>query len=426
MSFEELDKKIRDASDMHQPSYNEKAWTKMERMLNRHLPQKKEYKKRYFFWVIAFLVSTPLLMIWLSRDLPENKDGTHTRKENLLKTIPQAIPKESAANGNGKNISETLLGNAVSIPVKKPITGNITTIKTPKQKNSTGNFKTVDSHYPDHPIQSKSFQPDITNAFLRNKNILNPLKQSAVERMNGNILFDKNTLAKYYNNDLRADVPLIISPISNDDNFLGGKRSFAQKLFIAVSAGPSVSSVNMNNPGKLTTLYGGSIKYALNNKWTIGGGFFINKKIYAAGKDDYQPPAGYWTYYTDLLRVDADCDVYEIPLTISYSFKKTGKHEWLASTGISSYYMKKETYNYLYKNQAGQVLTREWSIENKNMHYFSVLSLSAGYRHHINDRISVLMEPNIKIPLKGVGYGKVKFYNAGTLITLQVKPFAKK
>ena len=431
MSFEELDKKIRDAADMHQPSYNEKAWTKMEHLLDKHLPQKKDHKKRFIFWMMAFIICTSLLMIWLNRDLTGDKPISKTAlektiEENQQKNLPPALQQESALHGNNKDISKMNKEGSDVVHQENATGQNIlASIQTPTKEHATSDFKNMQKHSTGIPFTPASIPSTPGNEFLIIEKSPRSFIQLPAEKLHSNNLFDKNILEKYFNSELHAEIPTILPPIKNDENIFG-KRSFAQKFFIAVSAGPSVSSVGMNNPGKVTALYGGSLKYALSNKWTIGGGFFVNKKIYAAGKDDYRPPAGYWTYYTDLLNVDADCDVYEIPLTISYSIKKSGNHEWLASTGVSSYFMKKETYDYEYKNQSGQVLNRSWSIENKNLHHFAALTLSAGYRHHINQRTSILIEPNFKIPLKGVGYGKVKFYNAGTMVSLQVKPFAKK
>ena len=105
MSFEELDKKIRDAADMHQPSYNEKAWTKMEHLLDKHLPQKKDHKKRFIFWMMAFIICTSLLMIWLNRDLTGDKLISKTAlektiEENQQKNLPPALKQESTFHGN--------------------------------------------------------------------------------------------------------------------------------------------------------------------------------------------------------------------------------------------------------------------------------------------------------------------------------------
>ena len=38
MQFDEFDKKAKEAADHHHPAYDEQAWAKMEKKLNKHLP----------------------------------------------------------------------------------------------------------------------------------------------------------------------------------------------------------------------------------------------------------------------------------------------------------------------------------------------------------------------------------------------------
>jgi hypothetical protein len=123
-------------------------------------------------------------------------------------------------------------------------------------------------------------------------------------------------------------------------------------------------------------------------------------------------------------KVDADCRVYEIPLSLSYHIGRSSKQNLFVSAGISSYLMKKETYNYYYKYTAtGPTVTRKYSISDKNNHYFSVFNLSAGFQKNIGSSISVMAEPYIKIPLSGVGFGKVKLNSGGVLFSVNIRPF---
>jgi len=121
--------------------------------------------------------------------------------------------------------------------------------------------------------------------------------------------------------------------------------------------------------------------------------------------------------------VDADCKVYEIPLTVYYSFKEKNHHHWFAALGSSSYLMKKETYHYLYKTQTGNMLYRGWTLKNKNQHYFSVITLSGGYSYQLSKTFSLMAEPYIKIPTQGIGFGKVKLKSTGIMFTLSAAPF---
>lgn len=128
----------------------------------------------------------------------------------------------------------------------------------------------------------------------------------------------------------------------------------------------------------------------------------------------------------NLTQIDASCKIYEIPLSLYYNFAPSKKHSWLAGAGLSSFLMKSETYDYQYKTPAGQSYTYVKTINNQNKHYFSVLTLSGGYQHKLNNRVALTAEPYVKLPLGGVGLGKVKLNSTGILVTASIKPFAKK
>ncbi|MBL0183793.1 MAG: hypothetical protein IPP96_16500 [Chitinophagaceae bacterium] len=50
-----MDHIIRDAAENHHPTYNDKAWEKMEAMLDKQLPQKKD-RRKYIFFLLFFLL----------------------------------------------------------------------------------------------------------------------------------------------------------------------------------------------------------------------------------------------------------------------------------------------------------------------------------------------------------------------------------
>jgi hypothetical protein len=183
--------------------------------------------------------------------------------------------------------------------------------------------------------------------------------------------------------------------------------------------------VGLHDAGKVKLTYGAGLSYTM-NRFTIRSGFYVAKKVYTAGPDDYHPPNHYWTYYVDLTKVDADCRVYEIPVTASYNFSESKTHNWFVSAGLSSYLMKKETYGYHYKDPTTQMPGyKDWTLKNGENHIFSILDLSAGYERKLNKRLSVIAEPYFKIPMDGIGFGSIKLNSAGVLFTLSVKPFVK-
>ena len=200
------------------------------------------------------------------------------------------------------------------------------------------------------------------------------------------------------------------------------KKGFAGNFGITVSAGPDLSFIKLNNTGKVTMTYGAGLSYNIKNRLTVRAGFYASKKIYSASPDQYHTPGGNYPY---LAAVDANCKVYEIPVSIAYNFAQRKKHNWFGNVGLSSFIMKKEDYTYNYKTPAGQSYNYYAEVNNQNKHYFAVLTLSAGYHYELSKRISFQAEPYVKLPLAGIGLGKINLNSSGLLFTVTVKPFAK-
>ncbi len=148
--------------------------------------------------------------------------------------------------------------------------------------------------------------------------------------------------------------------------------------------------------------------------------------MYEAAPSDYHPPANFWNYYAQLETVNANCKVIEVPLIANYTFRRNTRYAWFASAGLSSYFMKKETYLYHSKIAPGQYQDKSYTLKNKNNHYLSSLRLSAGYEQTLNRNISLSAEPYLNLPLSGIGFGKIKLNSAGLLFSVSVKPFVKK
>ena len=55
MQSEDFDKKIKEAAEHHHPAYDEKAWDKMEKKLDKHMPTEKDDRRRVFFFLLLFL-----------------------------------------------------------------------------------------------------------------------------------------------------------------------------------------------------------------------------------------------------------------------------------------------------------------------------------------------------------------------------------
>ena len=83
--------------------------------------------------------------------------------------------------------------------------------------------------------------------------------------------------------------------------------------------------------------------------------------------------------------------------------------------------MKQEDYQFYFKGQSGNDTTRAAGFKNNSNHYFSSINLSAGIEQKVNARVSITAEPQIKIPVRGIGFGKIKLDGIGMLLSVKIK-----
>ncbi len=463
MQSEKFDNKIREAAGHHQPAYDEKAWGKMEKLLNKYLPQEKDDRRRFILFFLLFLLLGGSAFVLISKPWQKNKSIATVIQE----AQPPIIIQPSTISSSDKN---------------KKSTGELRKINQTQQGNENPNNSTISSK-----AITKEGQPVAETEFITKKKVVNTFNSSSkhkkinnktgkivsatgeskesqdnaslqidqlekksennLKTISGNIIvtdinsnnINKLTINKEIatvdsaqkeskepaNNESIKTTNDVVAKLPADKN-TKVKNKKNSSFYFSLSAGPDISFAGSDKFGKAKLLTGAGVGYTFNGSFTVRTGIYTGRKIYSASPDEYHPPAGFWAYYTYLQKVTADCKVIEIPIAVSYNFGKSSKQNWFISTGLSSYLMKKETYAYYYKQTpTGQTLTGNWTIENKNKHYFSILTLSGGYQRSISKYVSIMVEPYIKLPLSGIGYGKVKLNSGGLLFSVGIKPFAK-
>ncbi len=200
--------------------------------------------------------------------------------------------------------------------------------------------------------------------------------------------------------------------ITNVDNPSAEKKKKQKRGFDAgITLGPDYNAVMSLKAGRLGFGGGLLIRYHINNNFYLSTGASYNKKLYGAEDKDYNSP--YPTYYK---KIDADCNVLDIPLNVHYSFLHKPKSTWSAMVGASSYFMVKEKYEYY--TYSGGKYRREYN--NDNQHYFSVLNLGVNYERNTGGIIKWGVQPYVKLPLAGVGQGSVKLLSAGVSFQVTV------
>jgi len=419
MWSDKIDKKIQDAASDQQPPFQEKDWNRMEALLDTHLPQEKK-KRPFLLWLIFLLLAgTPVLLMLT----------TYKRPPDL---VAEKISSPAKAPTGNPSVTE----NSLTVPemhgetekaVNEPSTSRTGSFQRPlfaidahkigEQQDSRKEAGKVISApaLPDgksnEPSASLKATEEITAA--QEKPTINALAVPATIDTT-----TKKDTAEKNNPSSKEEEPVVKNK--------SPKNSKQGKLQINFSAGPDLSMIGMDKAGQWKMQYGIGLGYALSERWQIRTGFLASRKLYTADSSDYHPPKNFWSYYPNLQKIDANCLVFEIPLNVVYTFPSVKKHDWFVSAGVSSYLMKKENYEYYYKNSWGQPAYRSWDIENENNHFFSILQLSGGYQYRFSERFSLMAEPYFKVPLSGVGFGKVKLNNTGVLFTVGYRPFLRK
>jgi len=481
MQFDDFDKKIKEAAEHHHPAYEEKAWDKMEKLLDKHLPNEKEDKRRIFFLLLLLLLTGAGVYLAITKPWQSKS----TLRDKVNSPVNQKMPAESPANSTSDAESKTAKSEAAPGTGKPGSRVTDTNVAENKIKDADDHQNTGANEreyvIANERSNSTADKSKNNNANKNQYTVANKRRYTATNEPR-DVIADKpqniaagdrqnTTTVKPTLQDVNNDSTVNTSKVdldntsasattnipataisSNPDSALSkktdpvakieddkkntemqkkekqkpGRQKKTSAFAITFTAGPDLTTVGLSEIGKINLSYGAGLSYSF-NRFTLRSGFYVSKKMYSAGPDEYHPPEHYWTYYVDLDKVDADCKVYEIPVTVSYNFSQSRTHNWFASAGLSTYLMKRETYDYYYKNPMTQAPdTKSWTLKNGNKHFFSIINLSAGYERKLSNKLSLIAEPYIKIPMEGIGFGSIKLNSAGVLFTLSVKPFATK
>jgi hypothetical protein len=431
MRSEEIDKKVQEAAEKHHPAYDEKAWQKMEKLLNEHLPVKEDDRRRVFLLLLLFLLIGGGGVLLLSKPWNKNPNlasGSRANNEQLVNekkpqsenaNLPSTPAVTPGSSGHGVGSSESATG-VLNLPDKQGTSQNTHA----QQRNFTrANVQPVQrsetpfspkSETADNSIPSNSInQSHPSEATKETTAIQNPVESKKDESVKQNVTKSVEPITQAATN---PEAQTTKPPIHKEkSNWLSG---FAFLL----SAGPDVSKAGQSDLGKVTLAYGAGISYT-KSRFTLRTGVYAARKIYNAGPSDYK-----LAWQPSNLKFEgakANCYVMEIPVQLFYNFPSKNRSNWFAGAGLSSYLMKRETYDYQFKSNSGAGTPYNWQYEytNDNKHYFSVLDLSGGYSIRLNKTVSLSAEPYLKIPLTGIGEGKVDLKGGGVLFTLGIEPF---
>jgi len=370
MPDEEIDKLIRDAASQHHPPYDDTSWGKMELMLDKHLPQKKDRKKPILFLLFFLLLGSAVFFAIINYQ----KNNSTTIAKNTVEQKPVSpAEKGLAATADNTPAAAVIAATEPPLPLNQTTGLNTPTpdILNAKQKNTIQvNAENENGQYTDNSSkrynQKSRFTVKIKKPAIAfdDDNLLQLQKKEKGNDADHSIALtetaktDNLPLApeeyKKSNEQQQVSISTKADSIKNvkaetEKTAVNKKESavtadkkknnqnFADKFAVTLSAGTDVSFIEIKNAGKLKPVYGAGLSYAVGKHITVSSGLYVSKKVYTALPDQYK-----FTGYVapNLTAINADCKVYEIPLSVYYNFKQEKNHHWLAGISLSSLLMK--------------------------------------------------------------------------------------
>jgi hypothetical protein len=108
--------------------------------------------------------------------------------------------------------------------------------------------------------------------------------------------------------------------------------------------------------------------------------------------------------------------MWEWPVNINYAFIKRSKSTAFVSAGVSSYFMRHESYVYDISYGGTYRHPQAYDYDNRSSSFLAVVNISAGYSYKLGKIGNIRIEPYIKLPVNKIGTGKLPVQSGGVYL----------
>ncbi len=442
---------MREGVEGFEMPFEEASWRKMESLLD----NEKDKRRPVFWmwWLLPILVGGPLIGYFMMRD-PVAHKAKNTNAPLPINTVTVSQPNKAPGGATGAVPGSASSKQGASSGAVAPI--NLVNPAKPINERALADLSQKKAGQSNEPVSNyriKAAPVDNSSAKTRVSIKGNEAAEdiAQIPADNGQMKFshpsqkdsagttemDKvggteadpplsagapGTLEEVHVQKVADSVPVNSTTRIKTANTKNDQPTLS-RWYVIVAAGAGGSSTKMLAVDRLTPAAGVHIGYRFTNHISAQTGLFAGSKKYSAGAGDYKAKAGTYWSMVNLLNVDANCLVLEIPLNLRYDLNPKGGINYFATAGLSSYVMKKENYFYSY-NRYGYTNYAEANYKG-NEHFLSVLRLSAGLEKKLSNKLLLNVAPGVSIPLAGVGEGRVKLYSTEIMLGLKYQPLRK-
>jgi hypothetical protein len=392
-----IDQYFREILESPDLKFNKQDWKGLKKMLPNRYKQ-----KRFAWWFSASVAAAILLLfctLWLWKNPDENNEVAGTSK-NQKATSKQS--KDQLDKGKDE-FSENEL----------PVKNGQQSIKPTFGERPADNL--TDS--PRSGIYSEREQyvlvPDIDDIL-----VLKPAESIEIVQNEG--------LPTVKDQQITSVLEIPADKTSRDEeNKVVKDPDQKGKLALALSLSPDLNSVSSFSNSSFGTSIGVGASYSISPRFRVSTAVSYSKKRYSAKPYEYKSAWAY-TVGKNAESIEAECNVLDIPIDLTYTFIKSKNQNVFASAGLSSYLMLKEKYTLDIQSNTGYPYYPDpsYSYTNRNQHLLSVINLSIGLEKPLINQTSLVIAPYARLPITGIGQGKVDLKSIG--LNLQIHYSLKK
>lgn len=210
------------------------------------------------------------------------------------------------------------------------------------------------------------------------------------------------------------EIETFVTPPQEDDTLRKGDAEKDRKVsfYAGVGFSPDFSTVGMGNFIAPGFRWNGMLEIGFAKRFRLNTGIVWIKNKYEAYGEEYQAPPGYWHNGIVPEETYGECVMIDIPLNVRYDIIKKDRHKIFLSAGSSTYLVMKEDY-YFYYQSYDPDLPKYWGTDETTTYPFGIINISFGYQYDIGRRGAIQVEPFIKLPTSGIGWGNVDLHTVG-------------
>jgi hypothetical protein len=434
-----IDNQVRQATNSIDTEFNEEAWQKMEKLLDKKQPNRPFgpiFNWRNLF--IGLLMLNVLVATFLiTKNYVSNKKlkTESTNKPNVV--APKTTNESKATIKNSSNTEVATFSQPKVNEIKQQSNTNFITNNQLKRiaENSIKPIRNNEILNDEHTVNrvtetKKAAQKEIeqstdTEIVIENKKanenetVINLSTYPKSSTKNNEIT--DTSVKQQSNSDTSALVLQTNTTNSNATNSLPKFKMGWNKLFFTANKSVEINTIKLRGKNTWVSNSSFGIGVLWTNKNSISVHYTKASKIYDTDKYGYKNLNPYYLLY-DTLNIHARCQLSNIDINIKHYFNSFLKSSVFIMGGVGLNKLNNEAYLYEYYDR-GTLKSRYRAFNNPSTYQITNINFMAGYQYRFNKMVSLFTEGFIQYPIKGVGVGSINITSIGTRFGVTVFPF---